>query len=241
MAIQNLNYGILQPLSANNSKNKTERASDSDDCKGELTKYLQNFQEYAMRLSVYEAASLLIAEQDWIKRGATNKTFEEDLIGKVLKVDFGKTYLHENGFIHYAVCISECNGKYCVIPTTTANDEIKAAYHPEFRPNGEKRLYLLKKSEGSIKDCALYINDMKFISTGRIIGVGNKISDTAYNDITNLACEICFRQLYSLLEKKDAVINEQTQKIQMLEEKCHILTENNALLSKMFKKSNKKA
>lgn len=35
----NLDYSILQPLSANNKDNKTMKACDNDDCKRELEKY----------------------------------------------------------------------------------------------------------------------------------------------------------------------------------------------------------
>lgn len=169
-----------------------------------------------------------------------NKSFNIDLVGKILKIDFGKTYLRENGLIHYAICISEYKEKYCVIPMTTSNDEIKAAYHPEFRPTGEKRLYLLKKSEGNSKDAALYINDLKFISAGRIIEVGNKISQKAYNDIINLSCEVCFNSIYVLLTQKSNIIDSLNSEVKNLEEKCSILEKNNEVLLNLLNNANKK-
>lgn len=243
--MNDLNYGYLQPLSANGYENKTNKACDSEICKNELEKYLKNFQEYMLTLSVYDMASLLIAEQDWLKRYNKNKNFSEDLIGKILKVDFGKTYLCENGLIHYALCLSEYNGKYCVIPMTTSSDEIKTAYHPEFRPLGEKRLYLLKKSDGNTKDAALYINDMKFISSGRIITIGTKIKKSAYDNIMNIACEISMNQIYQKLIIKETEIKNLTETVKSLNEKYNdlkenysILKRNNELLEKMLKNIN---
>ena len=194
--MKNLDYQKLQPLSANNENNKKALAKDNQYCTEQLNIYLDNFKEFLLSLSVYDMASLLIAEQDWLKRYNQNKVFEENLVGKIIRVDFGKMYLHENGLIHYAICIGEHQGKYCVVPMTTSTDEIKLAYHPEFRPSGEKRLYLLKKSDGNVKDSALYINDMKYISSGRIIKVLNKISSTAYDSIIKLIIEITFPETH---------------------------------------------
>lgn len=157
--MKNLDYAKLQPLSSNKPENKNSRALDSQICKEELDKYLENFKEHMLSKSVYDMTSLLIAEQDWMRRYKNTKTFPDSLVGRILKVDFGKAYLCENGFIHYAICISEFQGKYCVIPMTTSNDEIKIAYHPQFRPSGERRLYLLKRLMEIIKmqHCTLMI------------------------------------------------------------------------------------
>lgn len=241
--MKRLDYATLMPLSKNIPDNKNKLAIDSEICKNELDKYLDNFREHLLSLSIYDMSSLLIAEQDWISRYKNNKTISESLIGKILKVDFGKTYLLENGLIHYAVCISECNGKYCVVPMTTSTDEIKAAFHPDFRPYGEKRLYLLKKNDGNAKDAALYINDLKFISSGRIIEICNKIKGTAYNNIINLCCEISFPKVFELLKEKDMEIKEYQNNIKMLEDKYsdleqkyETLKQNNDILCEMFKK-----
>lgn len=224
----NLDYSKLQPLSANNVENKQNKSKDNDDCKAELEKYLSNFREYMLSQSVYDMSSLLIAEQDWLRRYSNTKSFSECLVGKILRVDFGKMYLCENGLIHYAICIAEHQGKYCVVPMTTSNDEIKMAYHPEYRPNGEKRLYLLKKADGNVKDSALYINDIKFISSGRIIKVGNKISDEAYNNIIKLTCEIILPDIHT---KLNTVIAENV----ALNEKNKALSEKNKLLELLVK------
>lgn len=229
--MENLDYSILQPLSANNEANKRNKANDNEICKNELEKYLRNFKEHMLTLSVYDMSSLLIAEQDWIKRYNKNTVYSDSLIGKIIKVDFGKTYLCENGLIHYAICIGECQNKYLVVPMTTSNDEIKIAYHPEFRNTGEKRLYLLKKADGNSKDSALYINDMKFISSGRIIKVYNKISTVAYNNIIHLISEIALSDI-------DVNIKSLTEENKMLKDKNKLLEENNKLMQLLLKNNN---
>lgn len=241
--MDNLDYKALMPLSANNCDNKNNKAIESPICTKELEKYLSNFKEYMMTLSVYDMSSLLIAEQDWLKRYNVNRSISESLVGKILKVDFGKTYLLENGLIHYAVCISEFNGKYCVVPMTTASDEIKAAYHPEYRPTGEKRLYLLKRSDGNTQDAALYINDLKFISSGRIITVCNKINPIAYNNIIRVSCEVSNNDIYLQLVKKEYEIEKLEDQVKMmndkicdLEKKYSLLEKNNELLLNMLNK-----
>lgn len=228
----NLDYSKLQPLSANNTQNKQNKAIDNEDCKAELEKYLENFKTYMLSQNVYDMSSLLIAEQDWLRRHSTPKVFSECLVGKILRVDFGKMYLCENGLIHYAICIAEHQGKYCVIPMTTSNDEIKMAFHPQYRPNGEKRLFLLKRADGNVKDSALYINDLKYISSGRIIKVGNKIADEAYNNIINLVCELL---LPNIQTKVIALKTEND----VLTEKNKALAEKNKLLELLVKNTQK--
>lgn len=192
-----LDYSSLQPLSANRvDYNKNTFAKDDEVCKTEIEKYLSNFREYLLSLKVYDTASLLIAEQDWLKRKDFSINYNK-LVGRILKVDFGKVYNCENGYFHYGVCISEFDDKYLVIPMTTSNDEIKIAYHPTYRVTGEKRLYLLKKEDGNTKDAALYVNDAKFISNGRIISVGKKIKEEAFRHICNLFFEVSLPFIWS--------------------------------------------
>ena len=192
--MKDLDYSKLQPLSANNSLNKSYNAKDNDICKQEIENYLNNFREYLLSQNVYDTASLLIAEQDWLKRKDSISTYK-NVIGKILKIDFGKTYNTEIGYIHYGLCISEFDDKYLVIPLTTANDEIKASYHPKYRVYGKKRLFLLKKEDGNTQDSALYMNDARYITGSRIIGIGNKIAPGAYNNIIQLFFEISCPQL----------------------------------------------
>ena len=191
--VKDLDYAKLQPLSSNEDVNKKTNAIDSDVCKTEIEKYITNLREFLLAQKVYEAASILIAEQDWIKRKNSQNKFPIPLVGFMLKIDFGKTYIGECGYIHYALCIAQSESKYLVIPSTTHDDIIKVAYHPIYRTTVGKSIYLLKKNEAkNTKDCALYMNDMRFISSGRIIKKCNKIESEAYDKIVNAACEVIF-------------------------------------------------
>lgn len=216
--MKNLDYSKLQPLSSNHTpSNKQSLAKNNDTCKNEIEKYLDNFKEYLLSLNVYDCASLLIAEQDWIKRHDKDNEIEELCTGRLVLADFGKTYIDENGYIHYALCISRCEDKYLIIPLTTANKEIKMAYHPIYRQDGNKRLYLLKKEDGNKKDAALYINDARYISKNRIIKVFNKINNVAYINVVNHLCSLAFPDIYKQLKQLKTDIKNKQAQISMLQ------------------------
>lgn len=224
-----LDYKQLQPLSKNISGNKKNRACDNKVCIDELEKYINNFRGHMLNLSVYDMTSLLIAEQDWLLRHTKTTTHVCSLVGKILKIDFGKAYQYENGFIHYSLCIGERNNKYLVIPSTTSTEIIKAAFHPKYRPEGEERIYLLKKEDNVDKDTALFMNDLKYISSGRILEVRNKINTETLGAVISRTMKMCFPAVDNETKEQGNKFNELCEKYKNLEDKCKILQESNNL------------
>ena len=220
--MRNLNYPALQPLSKNTQNNKGTKAEQSVECMLALLDYQNNFEELIRQMSIYDATSLIIAEQDWIKRHKFN-TYKNGLQkGQVCKADFGKTYNRENAFVHYALFMGKYENKYLVIPMTTSPDEINKSFHPVDRENGEYRLRLAKESEGFPRKAALYMNDAKFISPGRVIDGCEIINTDIFPDIEIHLIKVMFPSFYSNVVKKlklqhETLINENKILLEKLE------------------------
>lgn len=223
--MKDLNYGALQPLSKNTPFNKRNKAETSVECMLALLDYQQNFEEIIRQMNIYDATSLLIAEQDWIKRHNFN-TYKKGLEkGQVCKVDFGKTYDRETAFIHYALFMGKYKNKFLVIPMTTSNDEVNKAFHPIDNQKGEYRLRLAKTQEGFPEKAALYMNDAKFISPGRIIDGFNKINVNVLQQIEIHLIKIMFPAFYASVEniekQNQQLINENLLLIDKLKNMKH--------------------
>lgn len=195
--MKNLNYSKLQPLSKNTDQNKKNKAEKSTDCLLALLDYQSNFEEAIRNMSIYDATSLIIAEQDWLKRNKYTSFKGSSLSkGQMCKVDFGKTYSKENAFIHYALIVGKYKGKVLVIPSTTSPDEINIAYHPTHNPSGEYRLRLAHPSEGFSSKAAFFMNDAKFISQGRILEVKESINPVTFEEIQIHLIKVMFPDFY---------------------------------------------
>jgi hypothetical protein len=237
--VKKLDYGQLQPLSKNIAVNKQNLASENELCMNELEKYINNFRTYMSNLCVYDMTSLLIAEQDWLLRNAKTTTQPYSLVGKMLKVDFGKVYQYENGFVHYALCVAEQNNKYFVAPSTTSSKAVKAAFHPKYRPAGEKRIYLLKKEDNVDKDAALYLNDMRYVSGGRILQVGNIINKDILYSVINHIIYLCFPHISSEIMEQKNKYDDLRRRFDALEARCELLQESNGLYKAIVEASKK--
>lgn len=195
--MKNLDYNAIQPLSKNTQYNKRTKAEQSLPCMLALLDYQNNFEEFIRKMSIYDATSLLIAEQDWINRHNFNSYKNKLTKGQVCRVDFGKTYNIENAFIHYALFMGKYDNKFLVIPMTTSSDEVCKAFHPIDRPDGEYRLRLAKPDEGFSKQAALYMNDAKFISPGRVISDNEIIKPNIHEEIEIHLIKVMFPAYYA--------------------------------------------
>lgn len=70
------------------------------------------------------------------------------------------------------------------------------------------------------------MNDLKFISSGRIIKVGGRISDVAYNNIVELVCEVVLEDLHKRLMSLNTSNAALEEKVALLELLCKSLRNN---------------
>ena len=137
------------------------------------------------RTSVYEAmdpehiSRNLISEANWMVR---SQCFSgEDLgirvkRGDICFVDFGQVYLNESGYQHFALVMAMSNKKALVVPMTSNAVTYRKAYDAEENPDGSMHLMRLGRLKGLRKPSVLFLNDVKFVNTARIIEVIGNIS-----------------------------------------------------------------
>lgn len=237
--MKRMDYSSLQVLSENrNPSNHSMLANSNKICMESIDILNENFKEFLKDRSLYECSSLLISENNWMRRRKNDKC--TDFKGReypveerqIIQVDYGKTYSVECGIIHYCVVLKVLDKKIFTIPMTTNSDEIKKAYHPIHNPNGKfdyRQGYL---DEGYTENVALYINDIKCISKGRILPYKSidKINVDAYNELKEQILKLHFKeQFYS---KVDRIRDLETELKKITSERDSLLTEVNLLKDK---------
>jgi hypothetical protein len=133
---------------------------------------LLEFQNHISKLSIKDAAKILLSTQNYIQRASLkiHETFEVNC-GDVCYIDFGQAYLNESGFQHFGLVISKLNGKVFVIPMTSNPYTYAQAYDRIENPNGRKHLMRFGQRNGLNRESVLFINDCKFINPTRIIEI----------------------------------------------------------------------
>ena len=155
------------------------------------------------RTSVYEAMDPvhmnrnLISEANWMVR---SQCFSGEELGiKVKKgdicyADFGQMYLNESGYQHFALVMAISHKKALVVPMTSNAATYRKAYDPEENPQGSDNLMRLGKLKGLRKPSVLFLNDVRFVNTARIIEVIGNISPRSqmFKDVQKRLKEVMF-------------------------------------------------
>ena len=137
------------------------------------------------RTTIYEAmdpqhvSRNLISEANWMVR---SQCFSGEDIGirvrrgDICFVDFGQVYLNESGYQHFALVMAILNKKALVVPMTSNAVTYRKAYDEKENPDGSPHLMRLGQLKGLRKPSVLFLNDLKFVNTARIIEVIGNIS-----------------------------------------------------------------
>ena len=91
--------------------------------------------------------------------------------GDICYIDFGKTYINEAGYQHFGVVLNRYNSKILVIPMSSNEAMYQQAYCEKMFPSGKKHLMRLNIVEGLNRKSVLFLNDLKFMNSARVIGV----------------------------------------------------------------------
>lgn len=116
----------------------------------------------------------LISEANWIIRGrcTSSKPFGIEVrAGDVCYLDYGQAYLNEAGYQHFGLVITLYSHKALVVPMTSNKTQYASAYDEKENPKGKKHLMRIGQLPGMNKPSVLFLNDMKFINTARVIDV----------------------------------------------------------------------
>jgi len=91
--------------------------------------------------------------------------------GDICFIDFGKSYINEAGYQHFGIVLNTYNSKILVIPMSSNPSMYKQAYCEKEFPYGKKHLMRLELVKGLERKSVLFLNDLKFINSARVIGV----------------------------------------------------------------------
>lgn len=216
-----IDHSSLQPLSKNDSKNNKIIAKDSEVCKTNINIFSKNIQNFLLSTDVCECSSLLISENNWFYRKGNIKykgknSVDLDLhVGQLIQVDLGKNYDVESGLIHYGLILKILKDKVLIIPMTTAKKQIDVAYHPIENKSGKFHLRKGNISEGFTKTVALYINDIKCVSIGRLLPYKNVdiIEQSAYNNIKEHVLRFYFADMFKEIDKNIKQIKNENEQL----------------------------
>ncbi len=142
--------------------------------KDSIEDYLLYQRQTLENLSVAEAKHFLISAANEKYRRKMKSCRELGLWitpGDIVYADFGAAYLTEIGYQHLALVINVFAGKALVIPMTSNRINIAKAYDDRFNPEGSRHLMNIGIIPGLNRESVLFLNDIKFINTARVIDV----------------------------------------------------------------------
>lgn len=116
----------------------------------------------------------LVSEANWIVRGRCMCGDELGIRvspGDICYMDFGQAYLNEMGFQHFGLIISIWQKKALVIPMTSNEKTYERAWDRKDNPHGKQNLMRIGLVPGLTKPSVLFLNDMRFVNTARVIDV----------------------------------------------------------------------
>lgn len=188
----------------NTQINKEKKAKNTSVVVLAAVQLMENFIKGIKHMSAYDASSLIYSTANWMKKNTQDNFLNEagkkiDIkIGKIYYIDYGaNAFKGELAYFHYGLCIGKNKGKILIIPISSGRNIFSNCYHPINNPDKDKKFRQGLITEGFAKDCVLFMNDMKYISAGRIEKQGDTIDPDVLKDIQKQAFQISFPQLYT--------------------------------------------
>ena len=121
----------------------------------------------------------LISEANWVLRsqcGCGEDIGVKVKPGDICFIDFGQSYLNEMGYQHFGLVMSISQKKALIIPMTSNTNTYMKAYDEVDNPDGLKNLMRIGLIHGLVKPSVLFLNDLRYINTARVIQVTTSIS-----------------------------------------------------------------
>ena len=121
----------------------------------------------------------MVSEANWMLRNKYGSSEEMGLKikpGDVVYLDYGQVYLNETGYQHFGLVMAICRKKALVIPMTSNPLQYERAYDAKDNPRGKKHLMRIGMIGTMNRPSVLFLNDMKFLNTARIIEVKGELS-----------------------------------------------------------------
>lgn len=173
---ENMFWGEIHNITRfaeNKDENKSKETRKTASIILAAVQLMENYIKGLKNLSAYDSASTIISDANWIQKSTFNtlKSNGKNInieIGRTYYIDFGKTFHGELAYFHHGLCIGKRDGKILIIPMTSGKKYFSSCYHPQNNPNANRKWRQGLQTEGFQKNCVLLINDLKYISAGRI-------------------------------------------------------------------------
>lgn len=111
------------------------------------------------------------SEAMWVLRGRCASGDEVGVQvsrGDICWLDYGQTFNHEMGYQHFGLVAALCCGKALVVPMTSNPAAYEKAGNPD-RPS--VHLMRIGQQPGMNRPSTLFLNDIRFINTARILEI----------------------------------------------------------------------
>lgn len=121
----------------------------------------------------------LISEANWVLRSQFGSGEDCGInveVGDICYLDYGQSYLNEMGYQHFGIVMAIYQKKALIVPMTSNSNTYRKAYDAKTNPNGKRNLMCIGAIKGLNKPSVLFLNDMRFVNTARIIRIQDHIS-----------------------------------------------------------------
>ncbi|MBW9212940.1 MULTISPECIES: hypothetical protein [Terrabacteria group] len=123
--------------------------------------------------------SALVSEANWITRSQYSCGQSLGVrvkVGDICYLDYGQAYLNEMGYQHFGLVFSLFAKKALIIPMTSNPSTYAKAFDAHYQQSGKEHLMRIGLVPGLVKPSVLFLNDLRFINTARVIDVKAYIS-----------------------------------------------------------------
>lgn len=153
-----------------------------------LAEYLQlnlgeiNKSSKKQALSMYVSEKNYQTRKDFIGNKQTGVWLKK---GDICFIDYGKAYQHEIGFQHFGLILAICREKILVVPMTSIKKKTRDSPY----------LIKFKKIDGMKSDTILFLTDVKYINSARVIDVKAHINENSeiFKNIKNAVIDIIMK------------------------------------------------
>lgn len=157
-----MTYGTVEELLENHHSHQKEW----DD-------YIQARKKLYEKISVHHIHESMVSEVNWFVRKQYPSIEEMKgmniAVGDIVYLDYGQVYLNEMGYQHFGLVMAIFRKKAFIIPMTSNPHQYASAYDEIENPKGKRHLFRIGMVGELNKESVLFMNDMKFLNTARII------------------------------------------------------------------------
>jgi hypothetical protein len=148
-----------------------DRATEMVDTPQEWKSYVKKREEIYERLLPGYVDHNMKSEAMWLLRG--RYASGEDIgirvsPGDICWLDYGQTFNNEMGYQHFGLVLSLCNKKALIVPLTSNRHAYEKAGDPS---HPCPHLMRIGQLEGLHRPSTLFLNDLRFVNTARILEI----------------------------------------------------------------------